>query len=1062
MAAAAPAAPAPASPAAPAIDVAHIQNVMMRVVAEKTGYPSGMLDLDMDMEADLGIDSIKRVEILGAVQEEVPGLSELNPEDLAELRSLGQIVSYMHSKVPEAAAALAGPGTAPATLPTALVDASGKASGAVIDVAYVQNVMMRVVAEKTGYPSGMLDLDMDMEADLGIDSIKRVEILGAVQEEIPGLPELNPEDLAELRTLGQIVSYMQSKAPGAHAAPRPSAPEAALENALPQPAGAAEAASAASAGAIAVERSPSAVVVVKRLGSVSRIEAPAPGARALLVDNGQSVSVELAGLLSAQGWELAVVTPSWVSAKSKKAFPKAVQRLQLRSLTEEGVSALIAEAGALDAVLYLHPQLAISGLEFPLASKQGLELAFLLAKLAKVKAATRARASFMVATWQGGRLGYQSDRDADLKTDLVQGGLSGLVKTLAQEWPEVFCRVVDLSAALSSERAAAILADELLDADMSLRELAYDEAGRSTLAAEATDSYSLPSGNSVNSESVFLVSGGAKGVTAACVARLAQTSSAKFILLGRSDHESKEPAWASGLENEAELKKAAMQSLIDAGEKPTPVKIAQLMAPVISKREIAASLALIEKAGGRVKYLSVDVTDSKKLKAALAPVIAEFGAVTGLIHGAGVLADKMIEQKTLADFEAVYCTKVDGLAAMLACVEPENLKHFVLFSSAAGFYGNPAQSDYSIANEILNKTALRFKALYPQAQSLSFNWGPWDGGMVTPELKRMFAARGVYIIPLAAGAELLAKELMATTNRSPQILVGNDMKGGSEQKKKLKAGRVIKALHLQNNPFLADHVIAGHSVLPTVAAMAWMTEAAKALYPGFGSASLESYQLFKGVILDGTQASSYALDLVLVAEEAEALTVDVRVSGEKGKKLPLVHYGARLHLQRRASASPHRTLPPPTAAGKDASIYYEDGTLFHGPSLRGLVRLLSCDDRGLVLSARIDPSVRAMQGEFPLEASNLFANDLVYQALLVWVREVLGMGSLPSSTGSWTVYREVTPGETFFLALSVISHDTTRLRADLDVVDSDGAVLAEVRAAEVTISATLKDTFKRP
>ncbi|WP_372942540.1 beta-ketoacyl synthase N-terminal-like domain-containing protein, partial [Shewanella sp.] len=74
----------------------------------------------------------------------------------------------------------------------------------------VQLTMMTVVADKTGYPTEMLELSMDMEADLGIDSIKRVEILGTVQDELPGLPELSPEDLAECRTLGEIVDYMQS------------------------------------------------------------------------------------------------------------------------------------------------------------------------------------------------------------------------------------------------------------------------------------------------------------------------------------------------------------------------------------------------------------------------------------------------------------------------------------------------------------------------------------------------------------------------------------------------------------------------------------------------------------------------------------------------------------------------------------------------------------------------------------------------------------------------------------------------------------------------------------
>ncbi|HCH70426.1 MAG TPA: peptide-binding protein, partial [Colwellia sp.] len=184
------------------VDLEKIQTVMMEVVAEKTGYPTEMLELEMDMEADLGIDSIKRVEILGSVQELIPDLPELNPEDLAELRTLGEIVNYMKSKAES---------VAPANTPALhLVETSVSAAPA-IDLAHIQKVMMEVVAEKTGYPTEMLELEMDMEADLGIDSIKRVEILGSVQELIPDLPELNPEDLAELRTLGEIVSYMQSK-----------------------------------------------------------------------------------------------------------------------------------------------------------------------------------------------------------------------------------------------------------------------------------------------------------------------------------------------------------------------------------------------------------------------------------------------------------------------------------------------------------------------------------------------------------------------------------------------------------------------------------------------------------------------------------------------------------------------------------------------------------------------------------------------------------------------------------------------------------------------------------
>ena len=81
-----------------------------------------------------------------------------------------------------------------------------------VDTKAIENTMLAVVADKTGYPTEMLELSMDMEADLGIDSIKRVEILGAVQDEITDLPELDAEQLSQMRTLAEIVNYMNEVA----------------------------------------------------------------------------------------------------------------------------------------------------------------------------------------------------------------------------------------------------------------------------------------------------------------------------------------------------------------------------------------------------------------------------------------------------------------------------------------------------------------------------------------------------------------------------------------------------------------------------------------------------------------------------------------------------------------------------------------------------------------------------------------------------------------------------------------------------------------------------------
>ncbi|MCW8995045.1 MAG: SDR family NAD(P)-dependent oxidoreductase, partial [Psychromonas sp.] len=638
--------------------------------------------------------------------------------------------------------------------------------------------------------------------------------------------------------------------------------------------------------------------------------------------------------------------------------------------------------------------------------------------------------------------------------------------TLAHEWPNVFCRVIDLPSKFAGDKVANIIVEELNDQSFKPVEVGCNHNGRLTLVPEKADSYALTAGNSIDQHSVFLVSGGAKGVTAHCVIRLAKQYQCKFILLGRSVYSASEPGWAENITSASDLKKAAMQYLISCDEKPTPVAIARLVKAVVADREIKHTLEAVSAAGGIAEYVCADVTAADSVGNAVQPIISVWGEVTGIIHGAGVLADKFIEQKSLADFEAVYSTKVDGLLSLLGCCSADKIKHLVLFSSAAGFYGNPGQSDYAIANEILNKTAYRFKALYPSAQVLSFNWGPWDGGMVTPELKRMFNDRGVYIIPLDAGAQLFVSELAADDNRCPQILVGNDMGGEAVQEDSIKkplVSRLSKTLSAANNPFFSDHQIAEEQVFPTVCAIAWMVDACRTTYPDYRYQGFKDYQLFKGIIFNGQQAEQYTIDLQLLSERDGHLSVAVKISSENVQGKVQFHYAAILLLTKQLQAAPvFNGELGDLATGKQESAIqlYQDGTLFHGETLQGFLALEHIDQNGLQMSCRISAAVIAAQGEFNVERNNVFANDLVYQALLIWVKKQLGLGSLPSATLAWTVYREVDLEQCFYLKLTVAEHKGSSILGDILLIDKDKNILAEVKGAQVTSSASLNNLFK--
>ncbi|HIG76606.1 MAG TPA: acyltransferase domain-containing protein [Candidatus Lambdaproteobacteria bacterium] len=201
----------PVPTATSAVSTEEVTAAMMAIVSEKTGYPQEMLELGMDMESDLGIDSIKRVEILGAVQDKIPALPEVPGDELAEMRTLGEIVAHLQSKLGEN---IFG-GQEIETVPSEMIATTvTPVISSAVSAEDITAAMMAIVSEKTGYPQEMLEPGMDMESDLGIDSIKRVEILGAVQDKIPALPEVPGDELAEMRTLGQIIDHLKGKIGG--------------------------------------------------------------------------------------------------------------------------------------------------------------------------------------------------------------------------------------------------------------------------------------------------------------------------------------------------------------------------------------------------------------------------------------------------------------------------------------------------------------------------------------------------------------------------------------------------------------------------------------------------------------------------------------------------------------------------------------------------------------------------------------------------------------------------------------------------------------------------------
>ncbi|MFD9370903.1 SDR family NAD(P)-dependent oxidoreductase [Streptomyces sp. NPDC060020] len=554
----------------------------------------------------------------------------------------------------------------------------------------VMQVVLEIVHTRTGYPLDMLDPGLDLEADLSIDSIKRVEIIGALADRI-GLPqdpggsaESAVEELSRIKTLRAIVDWITT-----HTAPPPP------PHAHPQPA-----------------PQPTTPPLTRLRVETTPTPTPTPPPEALhglrigVVDDGQGLARALSTALQAYGAEPHPLT------EPEPGFDGIVDLTALRTGSEPVL-----------------PQL------FP----------------ALRRTLTGGTQRLLLVTAPG----------------TPAAGLHGFARSAALEFPGALVRAVDVHPKEAPEQIAAQLLAEL-GCDAPHSSVGYTPEGTRTTRTPVPAPLSTADGSAqpLGPDSVVLLTGGARGITARTALALARTTGCHIELLGRTP----EPAATATDEFAQAQDRVALRAALIAAGLRTPAEIEAAASRILAEREVRATLAALTAAAASVRYHCADVTDERAVRAVVADVRERHGRLDGIVHGAGVLRDGLLGDKQPADFTQVFTTKVSGarhLAAAAAEHGPGPAPRFLaLFGSVAGVYGNRGQTDYAAANDALDGLAHTWAESFP-GRVLSVDWGPWAaeaGGMVTPELERAYARRGIPLIDPAAGTAAFLAELSHGTD----------------------------------------------------------------------------------------------------------------------------------------------------------------------------------------------------------------------------------------------------------------------------------------------------------
>lgn len=746
---------------------------------------------------------------------------------------------------------------------------------------------------------------------------------------------------------------------------------------------------------------------------------------------------------------------------SKKQTGKALARIILKNCGEQHLKKTLAEIqkkqGSITGFIYIHPlyQPKVTSIKDLFEKKENILNRFVLLIAKHLHTSVMQTSSifrFLTVTRMDGELGLNEKRPFSI----FGSGLAGLTKSLSREWSNTFCRFLDISPEISVKDSVSLILQELNDPQRNIMEIGYDaRQQRCTLDVEPKI-FSKQTNLKPDQKTIFAVSGGGRGITAECVVQIAAKFHSSFILFGRTSHPDNEPKWARSCTDPKALQDKVVSQLRVSHKRITPMMIEAITRPILAQREISKTLQRIKQSGGQAVYYSIDINNNKELKKTLQKAQQKLGFINGLIHGAGNIADKKIQNKTSKDFDSVFQCKVDGLKNILSCLDHQKLEFVLLFSSITSLWGNAGQTDYAAANTVLDKFAHSYHHLYPKSKVCVLNWGPWDAGMVTPMLKKIYQQKKIDLIPLDVGSQMCIEQFCYP--RTTQLAICGNIAPTdiSMDKEKLYPVEVQRTLLVGSNPFLQDHKIDNYSVLPATCAMHWMIQMCENVFPGYKFHQLHDFKVLKGIVFQHQCARNYTVKI-----EPSPTELLIKIYSQTAKKKICYHYSGKIILTNNLLETDIYIDFTLTSDGKPGEKYYSGVPLFHGKTFQGVHRVLNKSAKHITVQCSLPPITSTNQGQFAVSSFNPYIADVHLQSILLWSWEFLQMGCLPASIGSIEQKAEIPFAKEFYVSTKIKSKNNVRLLTDMIVHDKKGNVYMRWLDVELILSKQLGRQFMK-
>jgi acyl transferase domain-containing protein/acyl carrier protein len=1044
---------------------------IVQIVSDMTGYPPELLDLDLDLEADLGVDTVKQAEVFAAVRERF-GIPREENLRLRDFPTLAHVIGFARDRgrhaepAPVAAAPRhpvkpppaepAGAAQADAVQPVAApaepVQAGTEHAGTEQAGDAFTGQIVQIVTDMTGYPPELLDLDLDLEADLGVDTVKQAEVLAAVRERF-GIPREENLRLRDFPTLAHVIGFARDRAP----ATAPGSPRLPGEE-TEEPAPTSSRTAPAFTGDIsAAQRLPRRIPV-----PVLRPPIDWCAATAVTLDDTRRLVV----MADAGG----------------------VADALIRRLDALGITALVLEAGstAADIDARLTTWLAagpVHGLywlaaldaeppigELDLASWRdavAIRVKNLHAVVRRLDAGGHLgpRGTFLVAATRLG--GYHGYDDAGAVAPLG-GAVTGFVKAYRRERADVLAKAVDFPVS----RKTAAIADALIEETR--RDPGAIEIGRADGRRWAVGLREVPFGDgadglTLDTQTVFVVTGAAGSIVSAIVADLATASGGTFHLLDMTPEPDPADAdLAQFATNRDGLKAAISDRLRDSGQRPTPVLVERELSRYERLHSALTAIQAVRAAGGEAHYHAVDLIDADAVGRVVADIRDRHGRIDVLLHAAGLDISHGIADKDRREYDLVFDVKSDGWFNLLHAAADLPIGATVAFSSVAGRFGNAGQTDYSAANDLLCKITSSFRRTRPGTRGIALDWTAWGGlGMATRgSVPKVMAMAGIEMLPAEAGIAWIRRELTAGPFRGEVVVGGKlglmvgelDSAGGLDVAAVGTGGAgpmagsvtgmgVYSGLTVETTldpavqPFLHDHRIDSIPVLPGVMGAEAFAATALLAAGDLHVCAIERMEFLAPVKFYRDEPRTLTVRAV-IRRDGDDLVADCVLVGSrllKGDEAPqwTTHFTGSVRLTAHAPEPETDETPRKEAAVRagHADIYR---VYFHGPAYQVLEAAWRYDGGAIGrLAAHLPPGHKP---ETDPTATEPRLVELCFQTAGLWEIGQTGRLALPARADLIRILRRPAGDEPLF----AVVHPASDGSFDCRVVDCAGDVLVRV------------------